>query len=461
MIPGALFVANLVFKEYPVRIDLTEDKLYTVSEPTREILAGLEEPVGIETQFSQRSWFDSKQYVRQVKSLLESFERRSREHLEVIYKDPCREESSEQNIQDRLILRSGKRQEIVPLAGLSHGPEYKISRAILAVSTRNKTLLGIIREGGSAGIRSLEAALFPLEKYYDIREIDLHGSVPEELNLLLFIRPRSAVEPARLQYLEQFLERGGGIFLAADRVRMDLQSQSGTEVRTGIAPWLEKRGILIKTNFVVDKQCGSIAIQKQSGFFRFTSNVSFPYLLRAVNFGDHPITDGLKQIAFSFVSEVRPAGKSGVSFVPLILSSGKSNVREVPLIVDLEKSWSDEDWVGEQFPMAAAVTLAPVGRMVVVGEGDFLVKTFPQVPEPLPGDHILFLSQSLEWLSDPNGLITIKSKEIATPRIDPMNASLKVFLAWLNVFLPVIFVLVLAWSWNRHRRIQAYRRKIK
>ncbi len=51
LIAGILIMLNLVANEFHLRIDLTEDKQYTLSEATRDILNDLEEPVTVKAYF--------------------------------------------------------------------------------------------------------------------------------------------------------------------------------------------------------------------------------------------------------------------------------------------------------------------------------------------------------------------------------------------------------------------------
>src|SRR5687767_3396266 len=53
LIIGIIVIINLLAQEYHIRLDLTEDKQYTLSEATREILDDLEEPVTVKAYFSK------------------------------------------------------------------------------------------------------------------------------------------------------------------------------------------------------------------------------------------------------------------------------------------------------------------------------------------------------------------------------------------------------------------------
>ena len=53
LVIGIIIVINLLSNEFHVRFDLTEDRQYTLSDATRDILDDLEEPVTVKAYFSK------------------------------------------------------------------------------------------------------------------------------------------------------------------------------------------------------------------------------------------------------------------------------------------------------------------------------------------------------------------------------------------------------------------------
>ena len=53
LVIGIVVLINLLAHEYHLRLDLTEDKQYTLSEATKKILESLEEPVTVKAYFSK------------------------------------------------------------------------------------------------------------------------------------------------------------------------------------------------------------------------------------------------------------------------------------------------------------------------------------------------------------------------------------------------------------------------
>ena len=53
LITAIVLVVNLLSKRYNLRLDFTEDKQYTLSEATKDILKNLDEPVTVKAYFSE------------------------------------------------------------------------------------------------------------------------------------------------------------------------------------------------------------------------------------------------------------------------------------------------------------------------------------------------------------------------------------------------------------------------
>ena len=66
--------------------------------------------------------------------------------------------------------------------------------------------------------------------------------------------------------------------MALNMVEGDFSTAQGSAVTTGIEAWLSKKGINLKTDFVIDSKCGTVSVQQQQGIFRYNTNISFPYL---------------------------------------------------------------------------------------------------------------------------------------------------------------------------------------
>ena len=121
--------------------------------------------------------------------------------------------------------------------------------------------------------------LYNFEPYY----LNDSTPIPNHITTLALIKPEDSISNSSLQQLDIFLQRGGNLFIALNRVNGDLSNGFGNVVNTGVENWLENKGLEVKDNFVVDAQCGNVQVQQQQGFFRYNTNVKFPYIPIVVN----------------------------------------------------------------------------------------------------------------------------------------------------------------------------------
>ena len=88
-----LFAVNILSSSVftAARVDLTENRLFTLSEGTRKILAGLEEPITIRLYLSERLVRNLpaiNSYATRIKGLLDEYDRASNGMVEVHIIDP-------------------------------------------------------------------------------------------------------------------------------------------------------------------------------------------------------------------------------------------------------------------------------------------------------------------------------------------------------------------------------------
>jgi ABC-type uncharacterized transport system involved in gliding motility auxiliary subunit len=81
-------------------------------------------------------------------------------------------------------------------------------------------------------------------------------------------------------------------------------------------------------------------------------------------------------------------------------------------------------------------------KMVVIADGDFSVNGPRGEQQQLQEDNVNLMVNSIDWLSDDTGLITLRTKGITSRPIKDMDDSKRAFLKWLNFLLPILLVLV-------------------
>ena len=102
-----VIAANLwLARVHQVRVDLTENGEYSISEVTRATLTSLDEPLVIHGYFSERSHPLLTPLIPQIRDLLAEYEIAGGGHVKVSFFDPSTDEALEQEIGEQYAIRS-------------------------------------------------------------------------------------------------------------------------------------------------------------------------------------------------------------------------------------------------------------------------------------------------------------------------------------------------------------------
>ena len=468
---GILVFVNLLSERYFTRIDLTSDKQFTLSKATEEILESLTEPVTVKAYFSE----DLPPQVAKVKKdfldLLVEYANLSEGKVLFEFINPNKDEETENealqngvspvliNVREKdqvkqqktylgALVEMGEIKDVIAVLQPGAAMEYALSTSIKKLSVVDKPAIGFLQGHGEPAINELQQVQMGLSILYNMEEVKLTdtSSIPEKFQTIAIIAPKDSFSQNQINQLDDFLKRGGNIFLAINRVDGDLQNSTGLSVSTGLEAWLENKGLVIEDGFVLDANCGAVTVQQQRGGFRFQNQVSFPYLPIVNNFSEHPITKGLESVILQFASPISFKGDSSLGFQPLAYTSEKSASENVPLRFNIAKNWSEADF-NEKGLVVGAILEGDFGgdkpaKLVVFSDGDFAVNGDPSQGRAQNQDNISLLVNSIDWLSDDTGLIELRTKGVATRPLEQLEENTRTLLKFVNFLLPVILVLI-------------------
>ncbi len=476
LIAGILLLVNLLSRRYFIRLDLTRSKEFTLSQSTKNILKNLDDPITISAYFSKDLPANIAKVRQDFKDLLVEYSNRSGGLINYEFINPNESEEIEQQAMQQgirpilidvrekdqskqqkaylgALLKMGERTEVLPFIQPGASMEYDLTTSIKKISNLNKQNIGLVQGFGAAAMQELAQVSTALSALYNIEPVDLTNPVDPKYQTLLFVRPRDTVSPIALMNLDQFLENGGKLVLAVNSVDGDLQNAMGNVVSTGVPEWLASKGITVNNDFVIDSRCGQVTVQQQQGFFTMMTPVKFPYLPMAADFSDHPVTKGLEQVIFPFVSSVSVKADSSLRFTSLVNSSEKSNTLPVPTMFDINKQWAESDFTKSRISMGGVVEKTNGWKMVVFGDGDFAVNA--QEGRAMAPDNINLLVNSVDWLSDDTGLVELRTKGATTRPIKEIDESQRALIKYANFLLPIL--LVILYGFIRSQKMKAKR----
>jgi gliding-associated putative ABC transporter substrate-binding component GldG len=481
---GIVLVINLLSKQFFLRWDVTQEKQYTLSKATKDILKNLDEPVTITAYFTSDL---PQQYAKSgddFKDLLVEYNSRSKGMVNYEFVNPNEDPETEQeaisngisplliNVREKdeavqkkafmgAHLQAGEQQDIIPFIQPGGPIEYMLTTAIKKISVVDKPAIGLLQGHGEAGLQELQLVQKELGILYNIEPVDLNTNpeIPPRFKTLLIVKPEDTIPPAHIQRIDNYLNNGGNLTIALNSVKGDFQTAQGSVQNTGLEDYLRTKGIDIQNQFVIDASSGQISVQQRQGFFTFNSNVNFPFFPKVSSWPEHPITKGIEQVVFPFASPVNAIENDEYVIQTLVSSSEKSGTINPPTYFDVQRKWRNAD-----FPMgstALGVIATPTdetkfgSRIILFSDGDFPMGGQSRGGTP---DNVSLLVNSVDFLSDDTGLIELRTKGVTTRPIKELEDAEKNRIKWTNFLLPVALVLLYGFFRSQRNKRKRMRR---
>lgn len=455
------------------RLDFTEDRRYTLSEASEDVLTSLDDVITVKAYFSEDLPTQLLSTRQDFEDLLLEYENRSGGNIVYEFISPNEDEAIEAeaqqagispiivNVTDKdqvqqlkaymgALLIMGDRKEIIPVIQPGVDMEYGLTTAVKKLAVTDKPKIAFLQGHGEPVLQEVVQLAQQLTVLYDIEPFQLSdtSTIPSYYRAVLMIRPTDTIPAYDLAKIDQFLAGGGSFFLSYGNLNGDLSSGYLSQApNIGITDWLRSKGINMGNQFIVDTECGAVSVRQQVGGRGFSSQVRFPYFPRISNFNEHPATQGLENLMLPFVSSLGYVGQdSAMNYTPLMLTSSTSGFAQTPGYVDINKKWETSDFSEGEQVLALALD-GPIqgnqhARMVVVSNGDFAINGNP--PQQISADNINFASNSIDWLSDDTGLIDLRTKGITSRPLDAVEDTTRELIKWGNVIVPIFFVLLYA-----------------
>lgn len=486
-----IVLVNIIAARFYFRLDFTADRRYTLSSATENILKNIEEPVTVKAYFSENLPPRIASVKKDFRDMLVEYNSLSGGNIVYEFLNPSETEQTEMEAQQAgvqpititirekdqakqqraylgAVLQLGDRKEVLPVVQPGAAMEYELSTAIKKLSVIQKPKVGLLVGHGEPGLDALAELQQQLNILYEIDSLELTPGVPvpEEYKAVIVIAPQDTVPSYVFNTLDNYLAVGGGVFVALNTTKDALQEQRIAPMYTGYRGWLKSKGIIVKQNLVTDVNSASIMAQQQRGGFRINTPVQLPYLPFIRTFSDHPITKGLEEVVFQFVSEVSadPVDTT-VTYTQLAATSERAGSETPPVFIDINRQWGTTDFTRSNVPVALAAEgkLAGAGtknsKLVVIGDGDFAVNGTGQQQRRQQPDNINLASNSIDWIADDTGLIELRTKGVQSRPIDEgIDEGTKALYKYFNFIFPMLVIVI--YGIMRYRINNNIRKKI-
>ena len=349
-----------------IRIDLTEGKIFTLSDGTREVLAAMREPVTLRYFVSDELIQQSpplKDYSRSIQELLERYVDLSggRITLKIIRPEPFSPEEDRAvgfGLQGVPITQAGNL-GYFGLAGVNttddvdviafFSPqrerflEYDLSRLVQNLANPKRKKVGYVSSLpiGSDPLKRYRPwqVVEQLRQFFDVDRITLEDPIPTDLDVLMVVHPRDMDDTDRY-YIDQHVMRGGKTIILVDPLSETatrgnaMQRQppdTGSDLKKLFTAW----GIdYDKTKIVGDRKSAQRVSAGRDALGRpvITDYLAWITLTGPRIARDDVVTGELEQINLASSGFFSKADGADIKIEPLLISSSDAMAIDVKKI---------------------------------------------------------------------------------------------------------------------------------
>ncbi len=365
------------------------------------------------------------------------------------------------------------------------GIEYELASTIRQLAVEEKPKVGLLRGHGELEGVEIAGLTQALSEVYALHEINLpaQDSIPA-YEVVMVNKPTQAFSEADKYKLDQYLMRGGKVMFFLDPLGIDMDSVgTGGSIAIprdlNLDDQLFRYGVRINKNLVEDIKSGVYPIVVGNvGNQPQIVPLPWPFFPIVNRYGSSPVVRNLDALYLKFVSNIDTVQAAGVRKTPLVYTSPYSRVVSTPVVVNLEElrqAPQPENFRSGSQPVAyllegrftsvfknrilpdavnssTFIEKSVPTQMIVVADGDMIrneVNRRTNAAFPLGYDPITektfanqdFVLNALSYLTDENGLITARAKEIQIRPLDPVKIQ-RESLRWqlLNLVAPLLLL---------------------
>mgnify|MGYP000134069883 CR=1 FL=1 len=393
---GIVLFVNILAGSFYTHFDLTEERRFTLTRPTREMLRGLKDRIYVEVLLEGEFPAGFKRLQTAAREILDDFRSESG-YLDYKFEDPLagsREEAKSRQevlkeqgimptslrvneqgqatqklIYPTAVVHFGAARVVVPLLE-NNSPtlspeevinnsvsllEYKFANAIKKVLSPER--LNIFFTAGHGELEELQLLDWErgLRQFYNTGHVLLDSFTQikaDQCALLVVAKPRTVFSEKDKFKIDQYVMQGGRVLWLIDRLNADLDSLRNptarfvpTDYPLNLEDMLFKYGARIQPDLVLDLQCTKIPIQVgMTGNGPQFELLPWYYHPAVLPTGRHPIVKNLDRVELRFCSSIDTIRtKTGIRKIPLLQSSRYSRLQFSPIDLNFSSIGKEAD----------------------------------------------------------------------------------------------------------------------
>ncbi len=387
LLAGLNWLASVLF----FRWDLTEDKRYTISDATKQLLSNLDKNVIVNVYLSGEFPPGFERLESATRETLEEFKTYSNGHLSFQFSDPSDAASEDerkkqyQNLVDRGLTptnlfanEDGKRTEKLIFPGAivqadtlaipvqllkgnkSSSPEeqlnqsyenveFQLASAIRVLDNPAKKKVGLlVNHTQKLPPARLSDLIATMQQSYDVFMVVNDPETYEGLDALMILKPDVPFSEEEKYKLDQYVIGGGKALFFVDGAKVDSVSLEGNYVQPldlNLNDLFFRWGARINNNLVKDLNSATIPMNVGNmGDKPEIKAVPWRFFPLLNNFGPSPITRNTDAVYSRFLSSLDTVGGApGIQKIPLLMTSPYTNLVNTPALVGYNEARQQPD----------------------------------------------------------------------------------------------------------------------
>ena len=379
--------------------------------------------------------------------------------------------------------------------------EYAFAEGFKKLTTEKSKTIAILKGNGQLDDIYIADFLKTIREHYNIAPFTLDSVInnPQKVldqlkgfDLIISAKPTQAFTEDEKLVLDQYTMNGGKSLWLTEAIIMDkdsLLNDSGSAVaimkELNLNDFFFKYGVRINPVIVSDMYSAPITLAIGEGSNAQFQPIQWQYSPLAASNPNHPITSNLNLIKFDFASQIDTL-KNEVEKTILLRSSPLSKLEGIPKEISLDVVTQEPNpEVFNKGPQTFAVLLEgeftsvynnrikPVKlseeknksiptKMIVIADGDVIKNDVVRnQPQELGFDRWTgqsfgnkeFLENAVNYLLDDDGLINIRTKDVAIAFLDSEKvSSQKTNWQFVNIVLPLLLLGLFGLAFNYYRK---------
>ena len=378
-----LLVINWAASQFHTRVDLTNEKRFTLTSATKKLLVKLENPVVIDVFLKGNFPSGFRQLASSTNDMLKEFKEVAGSKIRYNFISPDElMPGTEVKFSDTLIgmglspinltsqLKEGQQQQNVYPFALVHFEdktlpvelykgktplmsytdinsadallEFRLINAVAKITQTAKPIIGYAVGNGEPDIgryNTYDLVENVLKQDYNLFTFDLSTPkfLPVEIKVLIVVKPTIRFTDNEKLKLDQYVMNGGKLLVFADRLNAEMDSLQIKNEVTAFdrdLKWNDlffNYGVRINADLLMDLQCDYLPFDVNgNGQFELLPWNYFPVMETK---GNHPINKGLGFVAGRFLNSLDTVEAEGITKTILLSSSANARTLGSPAVI--------------------------------------------------------------------------------------------------------------------------------